>query len=90
MEDFFNLMNSTTFVLFDKYCPIVDQLGSKDSSRDFELNCVIRYFFTYIQYSMQAAKNCPRLLQSLWWCQWVSVREKDRGEKNKFINSVKL
>jgi hypothetical protein len=48
IEDFFNLMNSTTFVLFDKYCPIVDQLGSKDSSRDFELNCVIRYFFTYI------------------------------------------
>jgi hypothetical protein len=45
---FFNLMNSTTFVLFDKYCPIVDQVGSKDSSRDFELNCVIRYFFTYI------------------------------------------
>jgi hypothetical protein len=38
-------MNSTTFVLFDKYCPIVDQLGSKDSSRDFELNCVIRYIF---------------------------------------------
>jgi hypothetical protein len=33
---FFNQMNSTTFVLFDKYCPIVDQLGSKDSSRDFQ------------------------------------------------------
>ena len=41
----FNSMNSTTFVLFDKYCPIVDQLGSKDSSRDFQLNCVISYFF---------------------------------------------
>jgi hypothetical protein len=37
-------MNSTTFVLFDKYCPIVDQLGSKDSPRDFQLNCVISYF----------------------------------------------
>jgi hypothetical protein len=37
-------MNSTTFVLFDKYCPIVNQLGSKDSSRDFQLNCVISYF----------------------------------------------
>jgi hypothetical protein len=37
-------MNSTTFVLFDKYCPIVDQLGSKDSTRDFQLNCVISYF----------------------------------------------
>jgi hypothetical protein len=44
----FKMMNSTTFVLFDKYCPIVDQLGSKDSSRDFQLNCVISYFFTYI------------------------------------------
>jgi hypothetical protein len=41
-------MNSTTFVLFNKYCPIVDQLGSKDSSRDFQQNCVISYFFTYI------------------------------------------
>jgi hypothetical protein len=38
-------MNSITFVLFDKYCPIVDQLGSKDSSRDFQLNCVISYIF---------------------------------------------
>ena len=37
-------MNSITFVLFDKYCPIVDQLGSKDLSRDFQLNCVISYF----------------------------------------------
>jgi hypothetical protein len=37
----FNPMNSTTFVLFDKYYPIVDQLGSKDSSRDLQLNCVI-------------------------------------------------
>ena len=40
-----NPMNSITFVLFDKYCPIVDQLGSKDSSRDFQLNCAISYFF---------------------------------------------
>ena len=37
-------MNSSTFVLFDKYCPIVNQLSSKDSSRDFELNCAINYF----------------------------------------------
>jgi len=43
-----NLMNSTMFVLFDKYCSIVDQLGSKDSSRDFQLTYVISYFFTYI------------------------------------------
>jgi hypothetical protein len=32
---FFNPMNSTTFVLFGKYCPIMDQLGLKDLSRDF-------------------------------------------------------
>jgi hypothetical protein len=37
----FNPMNSIIFVLFDKYCPIVNQLGSKDSSRDLQLNCVI-------------------------------------------------
>jgi hypothetical protein len=37
-------MNIITLVLFGKYCPIVDQLGSKDSSRDFQLNCVINYF----------------------------------------------
>jgi hypothetical protein len=42
--NFFNLMNSIIFVLFDKYCLIVDQLGSKDSSRGFQLNCVISYF----------------------------------------------
>jgi hypothetical protein len=41
----FKLMNSITFVLFDKYCPMMDQLGSKDSSRNFQLNYVIIYFF---------------------------------------------
>jgi hypothetical protein len=41
----FNPINSIIFVLFDKYCPILDQLDSKDSSRDFQLNCVISYFF---------------------------------------------
>jgi hypothetical protein len=39
-----NPMNSTTFVLFNKYYSIVDQLGSKDSSNDFQLNCVLSYF----------------------------------------------
>jgi hypothetical protein len=39
-------MNSTIFVLFGKYCPIVDQLDSKDSSRDFQLNYVISYFLS--------------------------------------------
>jgi hypothetical protein len=37
-------MNNIIFVLFGKYCSIVDQLGSKDLSRDFQLNCVISYF----------------------------------------------
>jgi hypothetical protein len=46
--NFFNPMNSRTFVLFGKYYLIVDQLGSKGSSRNFQLNCVISYFFTYI------------------------------------------
>ena len=39
--NFFNPVNSTTFVLFGKYCLIVDQLGSKNSSRDFQLNYLI-------------------------------------------------
>jgi hypothetical protein len=30
-----NPINNTTFILFDKYYLIVDQLGSKDLSRDF-------------------------------------------------------
>ena len=29
----------------DKYYPIIDQLGSKYSSRDFQLNCVISFCF---------------------------------------------
>jgi hypothetical protein len=52
-----NPMNSTFFVLFGKYCPIVDQLSSKDSSHDFQLNCVISYFFTYIYYLMYKSKD---------------------------------
>jgi hypothetical protein len=50
-------MNNFIFVLFDKYCPTVDQLGSKDLSRDFQLNCVISYFFTYIYYFMHESKD---------------------------------
>jgi hypothetical protein len=44
IEENFNPINSTIFVLFGKYCLIMDQLGSKDSSRDFQLNYVISYF----------------------------------------------
>jgi hypothetical protein len=61
----FKPMNSTIFVLFGKYCPIMDQLGSKDSSRDFQLNCVISYFFIYIYYFMHGSKD---------WCDGESEK----------------
>jgi hypothetical protein len=60
-----NLINSIIFVLFDKYCPIIDQLGLKDSSRDFQLNCVISYFFTYIYYFIYGFKD---------WCDGESEK----------------
>jgi hypothetical protein len=61
--------DNTTFVLFGKYCPIMDQLGSKDSSRDFQLNCVISYFlptFTTLYMDpkidvMERVKKCQLL-----------------------------
>jgi hypothetical protein len=34
--------------LFDKHCPIMEELGSKDSSRDLQLNCAISFIFIYI------------------------------------------
>jgi hypothetical protein len=49
-------MNSITFVLFGKYCPIVDQLALKDSSRDFQLNCVISYFLSTFTTSCMGPK----------------------------------
>jgi hypothetical protein len=78
-------MNITTFVVFDKYCLIIDQLGLKDLSRDFQLNCVISYFFTYMYYFMHGSKNwCDgesekiltfglHLNQAYVWFQWVKV-----------------
>jgi hypothetical protein len=42
----FTPINSITFVLFGKYYLIMDQLGSKDSSRYFQLICVINYFLS--------------------------------------------
>jgi hypothetical protein len=53
----FKLINIITFVLFGKYCLIVDQLDLKDSSRDFQLNYVISYFFIYIYYFMYGSKD---------------------------------
>jgi hypothetical protein len=29
----------------DKYCPIMNKLGSKDLSRDLQLNCAISFYF---------------------------------------------
>jgi hypothetical protein len=34
--------------LFDKYCPIMEQLGLKDLSYDLQINCVISFYFSYI------------------------------------------
>ena len=31
--------------LFDKHCPIVEELGLKDSSRDLQANCAISFCF---------------------------------------------
>jgi len=31
--------------VYDKYYPIIDLLGSKDSSRDLQLNCEISFYF---------------------------------------------
>jgi hypothetical protein len=59
-------MNSITLVLFVKYCPIVDQLGSKDLFRDFQLNYVISYFFTYIYCFMYESKD---------WCDGKRVKK---------------
>jgi hypothetical protein len=71
----FNPINSTTFVLFDKYCPTVDQLGSKDSSRDFQLNWIISYFFTYIYYFIHGSKD---------WCDEESKKISTfKGHQNK-------
>jgi hypothetical protein len=44
----------------------MDQLGSKDSSRDFQLNCVISYFFIYIYYFMYGSKD---------WCDGEKVKK---------------
>jgi hypothetical protein len=43
-----NLINSIVFILFSKYCPIVDQLGLRDSSRDFLLNYVTSFFYLHL------------------------------------------
>jgi hypothetical protein len=32
--------------VFSNYCPIMDSLGLKDSSRNLQSNCVISYFLS--------------------------------------------
>jgi len=34
--------------LFDKYCPIIDQLSSKNLSHKLHINCSIIFVFVYI------------------------------------------
>jgi len=49
----------TVALLFvcDKYYLIMDKLGSKDSSRDFQLNCVISFcFHLYLMFNACAAR----------------------------------
>ena len=43
---FFGKMNTVAFsFLFDKYCLIINWLGSKDSSLKLQVNCVISFYF---------------------------------------------
>ena len=37
-----------TLFLFSNYCLIIDQLDSKDLSRDLQVNCTISFVFVYI------------------------------------------
>jgi len=53
------LFRWTVVLLFvcDKYYLIMDELGSKDSSRDLQLNCVISFcFYLYLMFYACAAR----------------------------------
>jgi hypothetical protein len=50
--------------LFDKYYPIMDYLGSKDSSRQFRPNCVISFYFYLYLILMHVSKD------SMWRRIW--------------------
>ena len=46
-----NFLDSTIVALsfvFGKYCSIMYKLGSKDLSRNLQINCIINYFLIYI------------------------------------------
>ena len=44
-ENFLDFATIALFFVCDKYYPIIDRLGSKDLSRDLQLNCVISFYF---------------------------------------------
>jgi len=41
-------------------------LDLKDSSRDFQPNCVISLFFIYIEYSMHVSKDSMGWMKIFW------------------------
>jgi len=54
--------------LFDKHCPIIEQLELKDSSRDLYVNCAISYlFYLYLMFYAYTAKfDVMRNLVKFW------------------------
>ena len=43
--------------LFDKHCPIMEQLGLNDSSRDLHINCAFSYlFYLYLMFHACAVR----------------------------------
>jgi hypothetical protein len=54
--------------LFDKHCPIMEQLGLKDPSRDLHVNCAISYlFYLYLMFYASAAKfDAMKNLVKFW------------------------
>ena len=44
-KSFVLVLGTITFLfLFGNYCPIIDKLGSKDSSCDLQTNCAINFY----------------------------------------------
>jgi len=60
MASFFGTV-ALSFVC-DKYYPIIDYLGLKESSRDFQLNCVISFCFRlYLMFHVYATRLTENL-----------------------------
>ena len=45
---FYKIDTVTLSFIFDKYCPIIELLGSKDSFHKLHVNCAISYFYLYM------------------------------------------